>query len=61
MKLSIQYLQKAIESGSPNIKELSQKMAITLIEQIDQLTKIAAIFGFANIGNTKNERFRLMK
>jgi len=25
MKLSIQYLQKAIESGSPNIKELSQK------------------------------------
>ncbi len=58
MKLSIQYLQKAIESGSPNIKELSQKMAITLIEQIDQLTKIAGDFSqFANIGNTKNERF----
>ncbi len=58
MKLSIQYLQKAIESGSPNIKELSQKMAITLIEQIDQLSKIAGDFSqFANIGNTKNERF----
>jgi signal transduction histidine kinase len=58
MKLSIQYLQKAIESGSPNIKELSQKMAVTLIEQIDQLTKIAGDFSqFANIGNTKNERF----
>jgi signal transduction histidine kinase len=58
MKLSIQYLQKAIESGSPNIQELSQKMAVTLIEQIDQLTKIAGDFSqFANIGNTKNERF----
>ncbi len=58
MKLSIQYLQKAIESGSPNIKELSQKMAITLIEQIDQLSKIAGDFSqFANIGNTKNEKF----
>jgi signal transduction histidine kinase len=58
MKLSIQYLQKAIESGSPNIKELSQKMAVTLIEQIEQLTKIAGDFSqFANIGNTKNERF----
>lgn len=58
MKLSIQYLQKAIESGSPNIKELSQKMAVTLIEQIDQLTKIAGDFSqFANIGNTKNEKF----
>ena len=58
MKLSIQYLQKAIESGSPNIRELSQKMAVTLIEQIDQLTKIAGDFSqFANIGNTNNERF----
>lgn len=58
MKLSIQYLQKAIEAGSPNIKELSQKMAVTLIEQIEQLTKIAGDFSqFANIGNTKNERF----
>jgi signal transduction histidine kinase len=58
MKLSIQYLQKAIEAGSPNIKELSQKMAVTLIEQIDQLSKIAGDFSqFANIGNTRNERF----
>jgi signal transduction histidine kinase len=33
-------------------------MAVTLIEQIDQLTKIAGDFSqFANIGNTKNERF----
>lgn len=58
MKLSIQYLQKAIEAGSPNVKELSQKMAITLIEQIDQLTKIAGDFSqFANIGNARLEVF----
>jgi signal transduction histidine kinase len=58
MKLSIQYLQKAIEAGSPNVKELSQKMAVTLIEQIDQLSKIAGDFSqFANIGNARLETF----
>jgi nitrogen fixation/metabolism regulation signal transduction histidine kinase len=58
MKLSIQYLQKAFEAGSPNLKDLSQKMAVTLIEQIDQLSKIAGDFSqFANIGNTKLEVF----
>jgi len=56
MKLSIQHLQRAIDSGSPNVKELSQRMAATLIEQIDQLAKIAADFSqFANIGNIKPE------
>ncbi len=56
MKLSIQHLQRAIDAGSPNVKELSQRMAATLIEQIDQLAKIAADFSqFANIGNIKPE------
>lgn len=56
MKLSIQHLQRAIDSGSPNVKELSERMAATLIEQIDQLAKIAADFSqFANIGNIKPE------
>jgi two-component system nitrogen regulation sensor histidine kinase NtrY len=56
MKLSIQHLQRAIDAGSPNVKELSQRMASTLIEQIDQLAKIAADFSqFANIGNIKPE------
>lgn len=56
MKLSIQHLQRAIDSGSQNVKELSQRMAATLIEQIDQLAKIAADFSqFANIGNMKPE------
>ncbi|RXK87101.1 sensor histidine kinase [Filimonas effusa] len=60
MKLSIQYLQKAINSGSANVKELSQQVANTLVEQIDQLAKIAGDFGqFANIGNVKLEQFDL--
>ncbi len=54
MKLSIQYLQNAIQKGAPNVKELSSNMAITLIEQIDQLSKIAGDFSqFANIGNAQ--------
>lgn len=60
MKLSIQYLQKAIDNNSDNVKELSSSVARTLIEQIDHLSKIAADFSqFANIGNVKNEVFDL--
>jgi signal transduction histidine kinase len=60
MKLSIQYLQKAIDNNAPNVKELSSNVAGTLIEQIEHLSKIAAEFSqFANIGNTRNERFDL--
>jgi two-component system, NtrC family, nitrogen regulation sensor histidine kinase NtrY len=56
MKLSIQYLQKAIDNNAPNVKELSSSVARTLIEQIEHLSKIAAEFSqFANIGNTLNE------
>ncbi|NCI46562.1 sensor histidine kinase [Sediminibacterium soli] len=58
MKLSIQYLQNAIQKGAPNVKELSSNMAVTLIEQIDQLSKIAGDFSqFANIGNARLEKF----
>ncbi len=39
MKLSIQYLQKAIDSNQPNVKELSSRVANTLVEQIDHLVK----------------------
>jgi two-component system, NtrC family, nitrogen regulation sensor histidine kinase NtrY len=57
MKLSIQYLQKAINSNQHhNIKELTTNVANTLIEQIDHLSKIAADFSqFANIGIKKIE------
>ncbi|PZR21305.1 MAG: histidine kinase [Citrobacter freundii] len=60
MKLSIQYLQKAINNNQPNVKELSSSVANTLVEQIDHLSKIAADFSqFANIGNTNIEEFDL--
>lgn len=60
MKLSIQYLQKAIRNDATNVRELSMKVAGTLIEQIEHLSKIAAEFSeFANIGNLSNEHFDL--
>jgi two-component system, NtrC family, nitrogen regulation sensor histidine kinase NtrY len=60
MKLSIQYLQKAIDNNAPNVKELSSSVARTLIEQIDHLSKIASEFSqFANIGNSRAEEFDL--
>ncbi|MBT9484882.1 HAMP domain-containing sensor histidine kinase [Sediminibacterium sp.] len=58
MKLSIQYLQHAIQQGAPNVNTLSANLAKTLIEQIDQLAKIAGDFSqFANIGIVKLEKF----
>lgn len=60
MKLSIQYLQHAIQQGTPNVNILSANLAKTLIEQIDQLAKIAGDFSeFANIGIVKLEKFSL--
>ncbi|HQU57184.1 MAG TPA: histidine kinase dimerization/phospho-acceptor domain-containing protein, partial [Chitinophagaceae bacterium] len=60
MKLSLQYLQNAIEKDQTNVKELSGRVASTLVEQIDHLSKIAADFSqFANIGNTNIELFDL--
>lgn len=60
MKLSIQYLQKAINTNSPNVKEMTTNVARTLVEQIDHLSKIASDFSqFANIGNPRNEVFDL--
>ena len=58
MKLSIQYLQKAIDNNSGNVKEMTRNVASTLIEQIEHLAKIASDFSqFANIGNPRKERF----
>ena len=60
MKLSIQYLQKAIDNNSGNVKEMTKNVARTLVEQIDHLSKIASDFSqFANIGNPRNEVFDL--
>jgi nitrogen fixation/metabolism regulation signal transduction histidine kinase len=60
MKLSIQYLQKAIQHNQPNVKELTSSVANTLIEQIDHLSKIAADFSqFANISYKRLEMIDL--
>ncbi|RPD45128.1 sensor histidine kinase [Paracnuella aquatica] len=60
MKLSIQYLQKAISAGHPNVQDLTTRVANTLVEQIDHLSKIAADFSrFANIGHAQVELFDL--
>jgi len=58
MKLSMQYLQKAIANNAPNVKELTESVAKTLIEQIDHLNHIAGEFSqFANIENLNKESF----
>jgi len=60
MKLSIQYLQKAVDSNSPDTKDISQRVAKTLVEQIDYLSNIASDFSsFANIGNPRLEKVNL--
>ena len=60
MKLSLQYLQKAISNNTDNVKELTKSVAQTLVEQIDHLNQIAGEFSqFANIGNPRNEVFDL--
>jgi two-component system, NtrC family, nitrogen regulation sensor histidine kinase NtrY len=60
MKLSMQFLQKAINEGAPNIKELSTKVSATLVEQIDHLSAIAGEFSrFANIEQANPETFNI--
>jgi hypothetical protein len=60
MKLSLQYLQKAIAEKSNNVHELTASVANTLVEQINHLNQIAGEFSqFANIGNPKKEVFEL--
>jgi two-component system nitrogen regulation sensor histidine kinase NtrY len=44
MKLSIQYLQRAIDDNNPNIEALARKVSRTLVEQIDNLSAIATSF-----------------
>lgn len=60
MKLSIQYLQKSIETNQINTPELIKNVSKTLIEQIEQLARIASDFSqFANIENTQPEVFNV--
>jgi nitrogen fixation/metabolism regulation signal transduction histidine kinase len=56
MKLSIQYLQRAIDEGNSNIEQLARKVAVTLNEQIENLSSIATAFAsFAKMPKAQNE------
>ncbi len=60
MKLSIQYLQRAIDDGNPNIEQLARKVAKTLEEQIENLSSIATAFSsFAKMPKAHNEIINL--
>jgi signal transduction histidine kinase len=60
MKLSIQYLQKAINENHPNVNQLAERVAKTLTEQIDNLTAIATSFSsFAKMPKGENEQVDL--
>ncbi|MEP7252408.1 MAG: ATP-binding protein [Ginsengibacter sp.] len=58
MKLNLQYLQRAIDNDSPEVKNISLYVANILLEQIEHLSQIAGDFAqFANIGNVRNQLF----
>jgi signal transduction histidine kinase len=60
MKLSIQYLQRAINDGNPNIEQLAKKVTKTLEEQIENLSSIATAFSsFAKMPKAENELINL--
>ena len=57
MKLSLQYLQKAINERRPNAEELIGRISQTLITQIDVLSDIATSFStFTNLPAMRPER-----
>jgi len=60
MKLSLQLLQRAIAEDSPQIKELTQRLAVTLLEQIENLSNIANEFSqFAKIKEANIQNYNV--
>ena len=60
MKLSLQFLQKAILEKNSDVHQITERVATNLVSQIDHLSKIATEFSqFANLGNYKPELFNL--
>lgn len=61
MKLNIQYLQQAMRNDSPNIKELTDRVSYSIIEQIDNLSYIASEFSnFAKMPEARSEELELV-
>lgn len=60
MKLSIQHLQFASKRGGDNLESLIERTSNTLIEQIDNLSRIASEFStFAKMPEARNEKINL--
>lgn len=60
MKLSLQFLQKAIHENHSDVTQITERVAGNLVGQIDHLSKIATEFSqFANLGIYKPELFNL--
>jgi len=60
MKMDIQYLQRAKKENNPHYDEFFNKVTVTLIEQIDTLSKIATEFSnFAKIPTAKSKVFNI--
>jgi len=60
MKLNIQFLQQAMRNDNPNIKELTNRVSASIIEQIDNLSYIASEFSnFAKMPEAKPEEIEL--
>ena len=60
IKLSIQYLQQMIKSGSPDVIPMAEKVSHNILEQIEGLTKIATEFSnFAKMPRAVNEKLLL--
>ncbi|GIV32604.1 MAG: hypothetical protein KatS3mg031_0139 [Chitinophagales bacterium] len=60
MKLSIQHLQRTMAEGDPRSQEIAKKVCETLIEQIDNLARIASEFSsFAKMPRAQNEVINL--
>jgi two-component system, NtrC family, nitrogen regulation sensor histidine kinase NtrY len=60
MKLNIQYLQQAVKSDKTNIRELTERVSESLIEQINNLSYIASEFSnFAKMPEARPEELEL--
>ncbi len=60
MKLSIQHLQRAYAKNDPRVKEMTERVTVTLIEQIDNLSRIATEFStFAKMPKPENEQLHV--
>ncbi len=60
MRLSIQYLQRAMESGVDNLPELVKRVSQTLLEQIDAISRIVQEFSsFAKMPKAENTMFSI--